>query len=441
MNLANVLKTATALISILPWFLGTTILANVGGNLKWELKVSDSRGSSREITAVGDDGVVVMRVSDGLMEIGLGPEGTPFSRSLGLYEKPARPFARVNEKTLINLGSAIVAIGNQTLIPEATIAIAVSQNSSIQPPHIAIGKTGDVFVLSLAEPPSLQRWSSGGVLKFQTVLPKFGPIASGTMVLTADDTSIISSHQGKLYAVSAVGAVLWTRDQVGSVLMATSTGGSIVWDRWGRLLKLTSDGFPEATFSRALPYSGLSSTDIPLQNLFLGNSNDPIYVRTTLLADGGWVVVSNPFSSSGFVRLSASGSILWSAPSEGFLALDTFYHFDERPDGLWVKAIYLGAPLADSSWPNLSGWPDGSRRGRARKSPIPFLTMLHHSPQEGAFLQFGTEPGRQYVVESGDQAGSPWTEVGRVVADTFGVQWIDRSAAPDTHRIYRVRLN
>lgn len=224
--------------------------------------------------------------------------------------------------------------------------------------------------------------------------------------------------------------------------MPTSTGGIIAQDRLRQLVKLTSDGFPERVLGGSMARApGLTVTDEVFDPIGSKITVEGEHIEMTepiLLTDGGWVAYHR--QSFDLVRFSATGNILWSASgSGGPVGVDTHFEFVQKSDGLWVRAIDLGARITPSAWPNIRGWPDGSRRAQVPQNLGPVLTMLHHSPEAGAFLQCGTIPGHSYTLEVLQPTESRWVQVQTTVATGFGIQFNDPDAAPENSRIYRVR--
>jgi hypothetical protein len=423
-----------------PWLTLATIImeltpvrAGIGGVARWELKLSERRFVQRLLNVIGDDGIAVARIGDAVMEFGLGIDGAPkiYSTRMGSQ----LPFARVGGKSHFISGGTIYSIPTETDLADVAFTVETRINDSVQVVQIAISANGDYVVLSLATPVSVQRWSKNGQLISKTILRNYGSNVGGILFLTSSDTAIIGANDGKLYAVSSSGEILWTRNQGEFPFMPTSTGGIIAQDRLRQLVKLTADGFPERLLEGGMARGpGLTPTD----EVFDPYGSTSEMTQPILLTDGGWIAYHAP--SNDLFRLSASGTVLWSASGHGGpVGVDTHFEFVDKSDGLWVRAIDLGARITPSAWPNIRGWPDGSRRARIPQNLGPVLTMLHHSTQAGAFLQCGTIPGRSYTLEVLQPSKSRWVEVQNTVATGFGVQFNDPNAAPEDSRIYRVQ--
>lgn len=418
----------------------TFVRAGIGGTVRWELKLLEGRFDQRQLNVIGDDGIAVARIGDSVMEFGLGTNGVP--KIYSTRRASQAPFARVGGKSHFISGGTVYSIPTETDLPDVAFTVETPINSPVAVTEIAISTTGDYVVLSLATPASVQRWSKNGHLISKTILRNYASNVGGVLFLTSSDTAIIGANDGKLYAVSSSGEILWTRNQGEYPYMPTSTGGIIAQDRLRQLVKLTSDGFPERVLGGSMARApGLTVTDEVFDPIGSKITVEGEHIEMTepiLLTDGGWVAYHR--QSFNLVRFSAAGNVLWSVSgSGGPVGVDTHFEFVQKSDGLWVRAIDLGARITPSAWPNIRGWPDGSRRARIPQNLGPVLTMLHHSTQAGAFLQCGTIPGRSYTLEVLQPSKSRWIEVQNTVATGFGVQFNDPNAAPEDSRIYRVQ--
>lgn len=434
-NLVRLLLTAAVTTTL-------TVEADIGGQLKWNVKIHDSRFALGRIALVGDDQTVLAWNSVHWFEVSIAGGMAPMVRQLD--DVDSEPFARTLGATyLIHPAGTVYLVGAGSSFPSS--AFVIPGNRRLNAAELAVAANGDIVVLNLTEQPfpALQRWRPSGEQVFSTPLPNYGDNRSaGGIYLTADETTIINSPGNRIWSISPTGRIQWTRNENEVVQMPTSNNGVVAIDRFNRWVRLAPDGYPELVVTDVQTGAGLTPIDLPVQRHQLGIEAGAGYGQVNILADGGWVAMAVTAKGLGiFQRFSANGTALWSAPADGLIGIDTYYFLDQRQDGLWLKAIALGSPLVGSSWPKIQGWPDGTRRARPVKAFVSEMTMLHHSSSVGGYLQFGTLPGQTFHVEPCDQAGDPWREIGSGTSTGYGVQFVDPTAMPASSRLYRTRID
>lgn len=414
-----------------------------GGARLWKMKVLAGNPPYVSIAAVGDDGVVVVRAGDQIMEIAPTLSGEPVVTPSALT---GIPFARVAGSTF-----AWPPGGGPVVSWAATGALPVSaglRSDDVARPEVAICKNGEVYCSTrFRHRPHLTKFSADGQVVFERTFGTLGSSA-GRVRIGVDGTVFVETSLNHLFAFSDSGDFLWSNDQTQAVFMPAADGGVVVLDEWNRMVHLSSGGFPDfilnATYGTGFTFA-LTPGD-----MFVPRLPSVLSVQiVAALADGGTVVYGDPFAGDAISRLSTTGNLLWrrkipQANYPPFIGNGIYYALEFLTDstgtGVWLSAFDLGAPLADSAWPTSVGWPDGSNRARARTYSPPFVTMLHSSPRSGVVLDFGTDPGQRYYVEWSNDLSGTWKSSGLIAGTPWGVQYHDTAAGSDSMRVYRVRL-
>lgn len=430
----------------LGWLLWLMLLSincagGIGGGRLWKVKVFAGSPPIASIAAVGDDGVVVVRAGDQIMEISPAAGGEPVVTPSALI---GIPFARVAGSTFAwPSGGPVVSWASTGSSP---VSVGVPSDDATRP-VVAIGRNGEVYCSTrFRRRPHLTKLSADGQVVFERTVGSVGSSA-GRVRIGVDGTVFFETSLNHLFAFSDSGDFLWSNDQTQAIIMPTADGGAVVWDEWSRLIHLSSGGFPDSVLNVAYG-TGLTFALSPVDTLVPVLPFAHVVQNVAALADGGTVVYGDPFAGDAIYRLSSTGNLLWrrKVPQVNyppFIGNGIYYTLELLTDptgtGLWLSAFDLGAPLADSAWPTSVGWPDGSNRARPRTYSAPFVTMLHSSPRSGVVLDFGTEPDQRYSIEwSKDLLGS-WESVGIVTGTHWGTQFNDSTAGKDSMRVYRVR--
>ena len=435
-------KLIALLLAATLWMLPPTDgVAAQGGELLWKLRVP---GRGETIQAVGDDGVVVIgtvwppqAVGEIIPKLG----ETPYLHRLDGPLFVGTPFARVGGFTYLRTqGNGYISWTDGVEPHVITVQSFADLNFDIR---LAIGSGGDVFLLfrKVADHRCyLSRWARDGNLVFEI---KVGPPESHpqTLVLGVGDTVFLSTADLGLTAFSPGARLLWRADSLSGPFTPTSQGGVIGRDLLNRPVRLSAAGTVEALLDSGYYTPQYGAPLTPSDTLLSVPGLGP--VNAAALADGGMVLLGD----RSVYRLSSTGVILWQRSWSAFqpvvgngIVYGAEFVTDERGmEFMEYSAFGLGAPLADSSWPLVAGWPDGSHRGRARSFPPPMLTILRENSKEGAVLDFAIDSGKNYSVESADGPLGMWKSVGTGVSASWGVQFTDQSATADPVRVYRVR--
>ena len=447
-----------------------TCLAGIGGATVWTVKVttttkdpSSECGEPNQISVVGDDGVVVMRICERIFEIVPQSVGSPIVRKVQLEGIPleAIPLARVGGRTIVYVRPDLFTRRLQW-IGEGEKLISIPSSNG----EFAVAENGDIFSTSiLDERAYLTKWSTNGEIVFRKALGRYANARA--MVLGPEGTLFIAMQGGisppRLFAINSDGEQLWSTNlgndgQAPVPYRPTSSGELWVDDTQGGFSRLTVDGFPAAILPRERGFDSgfaLSPTDEAVASFNPGAGYSP----GLLLADGGFVYPLGPFvvlpgrGAAVIIRHSSIGTRLWTKrvdPSfrgpvsarigNGLAYFSAWIQTGDSYFECYLSAVDLGAPAADSACPFTGTiWPDGSHRARRRSHAPPTVTMIGKPRHSGAVIEFGVEDDLRYSVETADKADGPWRSVGTVTGAGYGARFTDPTSVGDPMRLYRVR--
>lgn len=391
--------------------------------------------------------MVIIRLGSKVFEVDTRLSPAPLVLPIPLI---GSPFARVQDCTFTRSD-------NQLQWKQGTnypVSLPLRDEMNLQ--SVAIAADCSVYALTKVAndgtPCYLSGWRSTGELLFREPVgtrassPVRLILGNGGTIFASTYSNINSTVYYSLHAFTDTGKPLWQAPDAGFIVAGTSGDGVMVLDRYDRIVRWGSHGFPDQV-ERG---NGETSIAVTPSDDRSNHWSIPNVGNAALLADGGSILVRTlpPWE---VIRLTSSGTRLWSRSlingSWPLIGHDLIY-FLTKESPLQGEAVFMlnaieaGAPLADSAWPTANGHPDGSRHARQRSFPAPFVTMLHYSPRSGSILQFGAERGQSYSIETTTTPSAPWSPVGTVSSDTFGAQFMDPTATLDTMRFYRVvRLN
>lgn len=424
----------------------STCQAGIGGNTRWKVPIlpaSQVDGTADLVGAEGEDGVVVIRLGSRVFEVDTRTTPVP---SVVPTPLTGSPFARVLDCTYTRSDNQLQwKKGSNT-----PVVLPLRDSWNLQ--SVAVAADGSVYTLTRVAndglPCYLSRWRPTGELQFrQPVGTRFSSpvrlaIGNGGTVYASTYSNLESTVTYALHAFADTGKLLWQAPDSGFIVAGTSGDGVMVVDRYDRIVRWKSGGFPDQVERN----NGESTIAVTPSDDRSNHWSIPNVGNVALLADGGSILV-RALPPWEVIRLGTTGVRLWSRSlingSWPLLGNGLIYFLTKEspPQGeavVMLYAIEAGAPLADSAWPTAGGPPDGSRQARQRSHAVPFVTMLHHSPRSGSILQFGAERGKQYSIEAAATLPGPWSPVGMVSSDTFGAQFIDPTATMEPRRFYRV---
>ena len=420
----------------------------------WTLRLPGGWPPHFGIQAVGEDGVVVVSTDQGILELIPSPSGAPHVHPFD-YSYPngadSLPVARVNGVTYVGVSSGMPGLIQYIVSSEGNGQVLSINLSDFDPgiTKFAIATDGDVFTTGRALSDGkyyLSRWAHDGQEKFRRKLPFPMSGYPATILLGPDDSVYLGFAAGYgVAAFSGAGSERWSVQSITRLLAVTSSGGVMATDGLYRISRFTVSGREDQLFR-----------DVNVANLGIALNqldtpwNVPVDAsQVAFLADGGVFAIRD--SDRAAYRFSSNGSIIWRRP------LQPSQDWNLIGNGVWysagmvteaggryfieISALDLGAPLADSAWPNANGPADGSHRARRRTDPAPYQTILAADSGEGAVLDIGAVLGRTYSIERTVTIDGTWSPIGTVTGmdGRAGVQFKDAVHANEPVGFYRVR--